>query len=79
MHVKLLFPNLGKDAGEEVELDDDEAVLWCERGLAEPVEADDLGRVYAERALVVVAVEAPPLSEAERAAIPTLRPIIPDA
>lgn len=84
IEVRLLYPNLGKDRGETVLLDAEEALAWCQRGLAEAVDPKDLqkalrlrNKVRAERA-AEVAKAAPPVPPPGQR-IPTLRPINPDA
>ncbi len=50
IEVRLLFPNLGKERDEVVEMDNIEAIDWCLRRLAEPVDPDDLVAAITARA-----------------------------
>ncbi len=50
IEVRLLFANLGHAAGDVVEMDNIEAIDWCARRLAEPVDQADLATAIAERA-----------------------------
>lgn len=80
IEVRLLYPNLGKDRGETVLLDSEEALAWCQRGLAEATDPKDVekaiqhrDRLRAEREARVA--EARPPSPPPGQKIPTLTPI----
>lgn len=82
MKVNLLFPNLDLPAGEEVDMDAAEALLWCQRGLAEAADAADLAAAYEQQRAAVEGMAPPapesPVPDVDRSGIPVLPAVNPD-